>query len=279
MNSIVLAHRFAHRIVIKPTAFTSTISAVYFVFLLIHKISIRMHALSTILITFMGFGYGGASTLLRNYPKTRLYPQYKIPAISFFITLCWFTMIVASPALCSVYPLLYYNKDDQGNSAVAAFIGGLFGVAKSIVVKFFMFIAAPLCAAVIGFVRENNGEIINKEEILGWSQLTDLRFTKGILTGVCIILIIIMYDILSFLVATTTSLVVGKILAEIGLWWWNVKHGVKKLVVEEIGNKRMSRRSTAALVPAPQDSEMEVGAVEEVEMEEDGDEDIGLMEI
>lgn len=188
-------------------------------------------------------------------------------------------MITASAALCSVYPLLYYNRDNQGNSAVAAFIGGLFGAAKSIVVTFFVFVAAPLCAAVIGFVRENNGEIIDNEKILRWSQLTILRFTKGILTGICIIPLIIMDDIPSFLVATATSLAVGEILAEIGLRWWNVKHGVKELVVTEIVNKRLSRRSTATVAPTPQDIEMEEGAVEQVEMQEDGDEEIGLMVI
>ena len=188
-------------------------------------------------------------------------------------------MIIASAALCSVYPLLYYNKDDQGNSAVAAFIGGLFGAAKSIVVTFFVFVAAPLCAAVIGFVRENNGERIDNEEILRWSQLTILRFTKGILSGVCIIPLIIMDDIPSFLVATATSLAVGEILVEIGLRWWNVKHGVKELVVAEIVNKRLSRRSTATVAPTPQDIEMEEGEVEQVEMQEDGDEEIGLMKI
>jgi len=148
-------------------------------------------------------------------------------------------MIMMAITFSSLYPMLLYNENEVSNEDLMAFvIGAELCLAKSFVVTFFVFVAAPLCAEVIKIIRKSSGEKVHTDEIIAWSEQTILRFTKGILGSICIIPMIVIERIQFFAVALVTSPIIGFVFSEVGLRWWNVKKDVEQVVVDKV--KRIS---------------------------------------
>ena len=145
----------------------------------------------------------------------------------------------------SLYPFLFYEQNSASKSlslnqrlGSSVIVGAAFGVAKSVVTTAFVFIAAPLCALVIVFMRGALEEReVGKEEVnaIGsWSERTILRFIKGTFSSLCLIPLLCMTDHTSFVVAALSSFVTQGLLGEVVFVWWVVKKEVKKGVGQRV---------------------------------------------